>query len=199
VCERCNPVTQKLCSSMGNAKCGVDSSLDLACIKKGTNADNQPCTASSLGDSCKSGLHCSVKTKLCHYFCDPSKGDADCPANQACTLTVDGTSPPVSICAHEVLPCHPLLQDCPVKSHGCFYTTDTELCLPAGSVPDGSACMVPNDCQVGSTCIGISGGGGPNYRCRRLCNLGGGEPSCGVGTTCQVLEADFVGYCYPPP
>jgi hypothetical protein len=116
----------------------------------------------------------------CHAFCPGTADDPQCPDNQLCEISNEGSA---TLCVEQ---CSPLLQDCEPPT-ACYWDVSGFHCLPGGEVPIGEPCGAANDCPPGNQCV--EGSLLPSCAgeacCTGFCELGLDENLCLIpGSAC---------------
>jgi len=190
---------------------------DGQCFVPGSRSAGDPCVEPPFGEpeSCGLGLVCVAEseddpTGICYQLCET---DLSCPSSQICHaitepssgLTADWglcTAPPPP---PPPVPCDALAQDCSAATDLCApVDIGSNVCVPAGSGADGSACTQASDCSEGLACVAYAGaspqitywtllqayidrGGGT---CKTLCAPG---PACAGGQSCDPISGSNTG------
>ncbi len=155
--------------------------------------------AHGLGEDCEDGKGCKVGVCIkpqsgesrCSPFCT---SDVQC-ASGSCNALKTGKGKVCDMGGSTLTPCDILSQDCQEPGMACYGTSKGFGCLKVGVAAGGEACSDENGCQKGFACAGLSGSG--NGMCRKVCKIGGGEPSCeSITAPCSSLNGSKIaGYC----
>jgi hypothetical protein len=145
-----------------------------------------PCTA---GGSCDAGLVC-----LSDVCVDPS---AESSSEESTTQTettdtettdTETTDTDSTETGEELVPCDPLLQDCP-QGELCAWSGDIFGCLDSTrQIPSGEPCDAVNDCAAGNFCADAAALPACNGAacCAPFCDLT--DPICSIaGTECVAF------------
>ncbi|MBK7865146.1 MAG: hypothetical protein IPJ65_42430 [Archangiaceae bacterium] len=175
----------------GGLKCGYADG-GRACLADGTLLEGQPCAGAPVG--CKHGLACTIVASdggsVCARFC---RVDGDCGAPQRCYVTLDipDTAERPLVCADPPMVCDPLLQNCASSAEACYPGNPTSGCYPFGTGAAGETCTFSNDCGKGLSCSGSAS----STKCRQLCSVDAGAPSCDAGVCTRLVSSQTVGVC----
>lgn len=164
--DGCDPTAQDCVTGRGCYPWGEG----FECLWAGTLTLGEPC---GFRNACEPGLACYLGH--CRALCDVTDS---APPDLACDRhCVQGTLP---ISSQEGLTAAYCMSDsCLHKEHACAegnacYRFGTAfLCHREGEVPAGETCEQPNDCEPGSSCIGLNN----VLECRTFCD-GPGMPAC---------------------
>lgn len=179
----CNPVEQAPCTVRctyvhNETETFPDSGL--ACSEDpGSIAIGGACTFSpGEFDDCATGSVCRSGT--CVAFCNHN--DVECAVGfcangeLVCFVGCDPTAPACPGGTQCVLPKYP--------------ETEHPACAPIGSLAEGAACMSPEDCGAGLTCLGEDPTG---PHCYPTCVVAG--PACATGSCTPRNAGDAYGVC----
>lgn len=201
----CDPIHQTGCSP--GEKCDIAPSGTFGCLVVRSNPldDFRRCDAKDQPNDCKAGFTCSgtfSAANRCTRIC--SQLENQCLRGERCETshqTSDGKQY-LTCATHQA--CNPILDDCAEPNTHCSYLAAAAIsvCVTTGTVADGAVCQVhadsTQDCLPASACVNTAG---TVFRCVRMCDPAGGEPSCAAGGTCgpfTTVGPQAVGLCPVP-
>jgi len=170
-----------------------------------------PCTATSGGsgdDDCDFGSMCwgvdEEGVGYCVSLCTGNEQNNVCEdPDTSCVIVNEGI---LNLCLPD---CHPLLQDCPIDTEGCYPAPSGFACAPdvSGGVGAGEPCGGINTCTAGTFCTGaefLEECAGASC-CTEFCGTDE-EDMCGGALACVALAEpgqaepgqDNVGGCVLP-
>lgn len=175
----CGIVPQTDCPT--SDKCTTHDNVTTTCDRAGTANRGDRCTTLAGVDNCAAGNLCADAgggVGQCRSFC---RVDNDCQGSGLCKLAL-GTSG-LRLCT----------QLCNALGAGCgmglacyvFDAQDTDCLLP-GTVNEGQACAISEDCQPGMACLGPAGA----MRCYILCLRGFSSGCPGTEVCHDISNAD---------
>ncbi|MCO4761652.1 MAG: hypothetical protein KC502_09125 [Myxococcales bacterium] len=150
------------------------------------------------GEECGDGKGCKIGVCVGVQGSDKSVCSPHCLANLECNSGICNklTDSKGKVCdmGVQVAQCAPFKKECDA-GQSCYSGAQGFICLSNGKVEAGQPCPDDNSCLPGHACVGKSGSG--NGVCRKVCKMGGGEPSCDdISTSCSsLLGSSTVGYC----
>lgn len=204
-----NHAASEPCTVLPQEGCPTDHTCLVVTVDGATtcqSAGSAPLAGLCSGSSdCAPGLACLGA--ICHSFCgEPSDCGGTAPACfqvmlgadpvkgwSACSIACNPADPPNAAGAKGFLPC-PAGMTC--------YSLDASVgprgstsCYPAGTAPEGAACMAGDDCAAGLVCLNEGG----SSSCRPMCLVGQSQCNClsfseptYAATANAILE---VGFC----
>jgi hypothetical protein len=163
--------------------------------------------------TCAAGYSCGEPgdgsdDAVCYKFCN---ADTDCTAPGGwCHPGPLQTGPSEGFTAKTCsLNCDPMAQKGCGTGQSCNLAISTDRtrlytrCIDAGSGGYQAPCTVPEDCQVGFSCLNVSVDGAQEVQmCLQLCTLAPSASGCPTGEVCQVIPAPDTlattqyGWCY---
>jgi hypothetical protein len=171
-------------------KCSVLVGGANGCVAVGTKTDGMACASDN---ECVAGTICAKygDSMVCMRFCDDAHACPSTPNAQACYIGV--TNSDAELCGQI---CDLRTQDCALPDQGCYPSSkagqmEKGICVKAGTSVEGGPCGPANDCSEGLTCVTVN----QVSTCHKLCDRGGGAPTCAMGM-CQALAGHTqTGYC----
>jgi hypothetical protein len=168
-------------------KCSIRTDMR-ACVPFGAKQPGETCVEDG---ECEPASLCGTldpTTRRCLAFCDDAHA---CGTGQACYVKV--TSAVEATLCGQVCDLH--TQNCELTTQACYPFSKLNqpgsgICVAPGAGIEGGVCKVANDCAKGLTCIGR------DAKCAKMCDRGGGAPTCGAGQTCApIIGQTTIGYC----
>lgn len=152
----------------------VDQNGNIGCGAEGVVADYGECNG-TIGD-CTAGAFCGANgtTGMCMPYCDLTA--RVCPGSGVCAYAFTTTAGQVGLCAApdgcdlvDATGCD--------TGEGCYIAggNGETLCITAGTIAVGAACVFSNDCGIGVGCLGDV--------CVELCKVAG---DCTTGTCLNI-------------